>query len=186
VPPTLPPPSGRPTLAHHRPPVGPIPDSRTSKSQSRSRSRSAPCPKKKPRLPKKTGPELDSMRPLKSPVSPSAPTRPIAFGSAPCLISRHSHPRHDPCQAAAPPRMVMNSRRFIDHLVGAGEQRRRHDEAERLGRRKIDHELEFGRKLYRQIAGLGAFQDLDHGLHGGNTFARVIIPHGTSGTNSRR
>jgi len=80
----------------------------------------------------------------------------------------------------------MNSRRFIDHLVGAGEQRRRHDEAERLGRRKIDHELEFGRKLYRQIAGLGAFQDLDHGLHGGNTFARVIIPHGTSGTNSRR
>ena len=37
----------------------------------------------KPRLPKKTGPELDSVRPLKSPVSPSAPTRPVAFGSAP-------------------------------------------------------------------------------------------------------
>jgi hypothetical protein len=27
--------------------------------------RSAPCLKKKPRLPKKTGPELDSVRPLK-------------------------------------------------------------------------------------------------------------------------
>src|SRR5215472_9019510 len=40
----------------------------------------------KPRLPKKTGPEADSVRPLKSPVSPSAPTRNVAFGSAPCLI----------------------------------------------------------------------------------------------------
>jgi hypothetical protein len=43
-------------------------------------------PEEKPRLPKKTGPELDSVRPLKSPVSPSAPTRPVALGSAPCLI----------------------------------------------------------------------------------------------------
>src|SRR5215813_9071977 len=39
-------------------------------------------PEEKPRLPKKTGPELDSVRPLKSPVSPSAPTRNVAFGSA--------------------------------------------------------------------------------------------------------
>ena len=37
----------------------------------------------KPRLLTTTGLELDSVRPLKSPVSPSAPTRPVAFGSAP-------------------------------------------------------------------------------------------------------
>jgi hypothetical protein len=45
-----------------------------------------PLPEEKPRLPKKTGPEADSVRPLKSPISPSAPTRNVAFGSAPCLI----------------------------------------------------------------------------------------------------
>src|SRR5262245_61533484 len=39
----------------------------------------------KPRLPKWTGLELDRVRPLKSSVSPSAPTRNVAFGSAPCL-----------------------------------------------------------------------------------------------------
>src|SRR5881394_693138 len=44
----------------------------------------------------------------------------------------------------------------LDHLVGAGEQRRRHGEAERLGGWKIDYELELGRKLHWQIARLGA------------------------------
>src|SRR5262245_55255884 len=43
-------------------------------------------PEEKPRLLKKTGPEVDNVRPLKSPVSPSFPTRNVAFGSAPCLI----------------------------------------------------------------------------------------------------
>src|SRR5262249_31478674 len=37
----------------------------------------------KPRLPKWTGLELDRVRPLKSSVSPSAPTRNVAYGSAP-------------------------------------------------------------------------------------------------------
>src|SRR5262249_33413980 len=50
----------------------------------------------------------------------------------------------------------------LDHLVGAGEQCRRHGEAERLVSWKIDHELKLGRKLHWQIAGLGALQDLDH------------------------
>jgi len=33
----------------------------------------------------------------------------------------------------------------IDHLGGAGKQRRRNGQAKRLGGREVDHELEFGR-----------------------------------------
>src|SRR5262249_42932639 len=47
---------------------------------------SRPDSKKMPRPPKRTGLELNRARPLKSPVSLSAPTRNVAFGSAPCLI----------------------------------------------------------------------------------------------------
>ena len=35
----------------------------------------------------------------------------------------------------------------LDHLVGAGEQRLRHGEAERLGSFHIDYQLELGRLL---------------------------------------
>ena len=42
--------------------------------------------KEKPRLLEWTGLELDSVKPLKSPVSPSAPIPNVAFGSTPCLI----------------------------------------------------------------------------------------------------
>src|SRR5215831_18178984 len=75
---------------HDRPPSGSWPQAparrRTHAARVGAPSRSALCLKEKPRLPKKTGPELDSVRPLKSPVSPSAPTQHVAFGSAPCLI----------------------------------------------------------------------------------------------------
>jgi hypothetical protein len=47
----------------------------------------------------------------------------------------------------------------LDHLVGAGEQRWRDFEAERLCRFKIDYQLEFGRLLYRQISRLVPFEN---------------------------
>jgi hypothetical protein len=51
------------------------------------------------------------------------------------------------CHTAAP---------SFDHLVGEGEQCRWNFQAERLSRSEVDHKLEFGWLLDRQIAGLGA------------------------------
>src|SRR5947209_5431933 len=45
-------------------------------------------------------------------------------------------------------------------LVGAGEDRGRHGQAERLGGLEIDHQLENGRLLDRQVGGLRAREDL--------------------------
>src|SRR5262249_3303587 len=51
--------------------------------------------------------------------------------------------------------------RFIslDHLVGAGEERRWHSNAKRIGGFHIDDQLETSWLLDRQIGGLGAFED---------------------------
>jgi hypothetical protein len=49
---------------------------------------------------------------------------------------------------------------LFDHLVGASEQQRRHVEAERLRRLEVDHQLELGWLLNRQIARLDSLEEL--------------------------
>ena len=46
---------------------------------------------------------------------------------------------------------------LFDHLVGAGEQRRRNREAERFGGLEIDQKLDVSRKFHRQVARFDAF-----------------------------
>src|SRR6516164_11500406 len=47
----------------------------------------------------------------------------------------------------------------LDHLVGAGKQRRRNFDAQRTRGRRIDDELEFGGLHHGQVGGLSALED---------------------------
>jgi len=48
---------------------------------------------------------------------------------------------------------------LFDHLVGAGEQRRRHFDADGFRRLQIDDEFKLGRLKNWKVGGLGAFED---------------------------
>ena len=65
---------------------------------------------------------------------------------------------------------------LLDHLVGAGEDRLRHGEAEGFCGFQIDDEFELGRLLHWQIGGLRALEDppgVDPGL-AANRWRRTV------------
>src|SRR5499427_3127974 len=66
--------------------------------------------------------------------------------------SRPQHQKRTLCSAA--------NYSLFDHLVGEDVELRRDRHAERVGGLAIDHQVEFRRLLDRQVAGLGAFEDL--------------------------
>jgi hypothetical protein len=52
---------------------------------------------------------------------------------------------------------------LFDHLVGPGEQRRWHRDAERLSSLKIDGEIKSRRQQHRQFGRLGALENTSSG-----------------------
>src|ERR1700738_4742833 len=76
-------------------------------------------------------------------------------------IDRAMAPRECQMRAAMPAaRWAKNPVPSFDDLVGAGEDRLRDGEAERLGGLEIHDQLECGWLLHRQIGGLSTFEDL--------------------------
>src|SRR5205085_7312252 len=65
-------------------------------------------------------------------------------------------------RSARPKVLVPEVTALFDHLVGEREQFWRYGQAERVRSLEIDHEIELGRLLNRQVRGLGATDDPVH------------------------
>src|SRR6266511_4692218 len=93
------------------------------------------------------------------------------------LNSTHIHgtsvPVEEPSTASKP-----DVRALLDDLVGAGEQRRRDFQAERLGSLEIDDQIESSRLLHRQVSWFGAFEDFAHVARSASLQLRRIGPVG--------
>src|SRR5262245_60441520 len=98
-------------------------------------------------------------------------------------------PKADMCGAARDVRFGPEAdiKSFIDHLVGAHEQRRRHVETERFRCFEVKHCFVPSRRLYRKVDGLGAAQDaVDIGRRLPKHFDLVSpIGHETTGCNKQ-
>lgn len=84
--------------------------------------------------------------------------RKAAFRFRPEVLCRFA-PRRT-CNEADHSRPASAEERLFNDLVGAGQQRRRDGQAQRLRRLQIDDQLELGRLLDRQVGGLRPLQDL--------------------------
>src|SRR5512132_3217741 len=84
-----------------------------------------------------------------SPLSPAATQHSLPSGRYP-LLGPDFH-RLD--------RTSLRLAHSLDHLVGAGEQRRRHGQPEHPGGRGVYHQLELARLHDRQVRRLGTLED---------------------------
>ena len=84
------------------------------------------------------------------------------------------------------PRARQQKAPLLDHLVGAGKERRRHSEAQCLRSLEIDDKLKSGGKLYRQIGRLRAFENLIN--QSGSPFVHIdqirLVAHEATSFNS--
>src|SRR5207245_2539614 len=100
---------------------------------------------------------------LRAPLGPSVRVR---YHCASALSFWNIKKRHanwiSPRRTRALPALARPLAHSLDHLVGAGEQRRRDFESESLGGFEIDYQVEFRRLLHRQVCRLGALQNFLH------------------------